>query len=383
MSIATRPWAAACSASASGHSSAPPYSGQVLAPPPSPRWPLAAGQLRPRRRPQSTAAETVIGHSAEGRPIRALRVGSPARAGEAAGGGLGPRQRAGGQGGGRAPAPAAPAARHRALADRGRQPRRRRRRHAATTRTAWTSTATSPTAGARRTASTSRGRGPASEPETQVLQRFIERERPRVTLWYHQALDDGGQEHRRPRARAALLARAAACRAGGCPPTTARRPRGRTRPSPATAPSWSSCPAGALPGAGVRRHAGAVLALARAVAPPRVVAKPIPFGAERKADMRAYARRHYGIDDHRLRDPKVIVQHYTVTDSFPPVYNTFAPNRPDPELGELPGRLRALRDRPRRDDLPARAHRAHVPPHGRASTTRRSASSTWARATPR
>ncbi|MGH2825179.1 MAG: N-acetylmuramoyl-L-alanine amidase, partial [Thermoleophilaceae bacterium] len=76
---------------------------------------------------------------------------------------------------------------------------------------------------------------------------------------------------------------------------------------------------------------------ARAVAPPRVVWKPIPFDAERKADMRAYARRHYGIDDHRLRDPRAIVQHYTVTDTFEPVYNAFAPNRPDPELGELPG----------------------------------------------
>jgi protein MpaA len=32
------------------------------------------------------------------------------------------------------------------------------------------------------------GSGPASEPETQVLQRFIRRERPRITLWYHQAL---------------------------------------------------------------------------------------------------------------------------------------------------------------------------------------------------
>jgi len=80
-----------------------------------------------------------------------------------------------------------------------------------------------------------------------------------------------------------------------------------------------------------------VLGLARAIAPPRLVHKPIPFGADRQADMRAYARRHYGIDDHRLRNPKVIVQHYTVTDSFPPVYDTFAPNRPDPELNELPG----------------------------------------------
>ena len=35
--------------------------------------------------------------------------------------------------------------------------------------------------------------------------------------------------------------------------------------------------------------------------------------------MAAYAQRHYGIDDYRLREPKVIVEHYTVTDSVPPV----------------------------------------------------------------
>jgi N-acetyl-anhydromuramyl-L-alanine amidase AmpD len=73
------------------------------------------------------------------------------------------------------------------------------------------------------------------------------------------------------------------------------------------------------------------------VAPPRVVRRPIPFPQERKDQMRAYARRHYGIDDHRLRRPRVIVEHYTVTDDFPSTYNTFAPNVPDPELGELPG----------------------------------------------
>ncbi|MGH2978919.1 MAG: peptidoglycan recognition protein family protein, partial [Solirubrobacterales bacterium] len=49
------------------------------------------------------------------------------------------------------------------------------------------------------------------------------------------------------------------------------------------------------------------------------------------------ARRHYGIDDHRLRDPRVIVLHLSVTDTAGAVFNTFAPNRPDPELGELPG----------------------------------------------
>ena len=96
-------------------------------------------------------------------------------------------------------------------------------------------------------------------------------------------------------------------------------------------------PGGALPSEGMRRHAGAALALARAVAPPREVAKPIPYGAERRADMADYAQRHYGFHDFRLRDPKVIVQHYTVTSSFAPVFNYFSLNEPDPEHNELPG----------------------------------------------
>ena len=82
--------------------------------------------------------------------------------------------------------------------------------------------------------------------------------------------------------------------------------------------------------------------------------------------MAAYARRHYGIDSYRLRDPKVIVEHYTVTATFQQTFNTFAPDHPDPELHELPGHVRALRDRPRRHDLPARPALDHVPPHGRA-----------------
>jgi beta-N-acetylhexosaminidase len=52
--------------------------------------------------------------------------------------------------------------------------------------------------------------------------------------------------------------------------------------------------------------------------------------------MRAYAKRHYGIDDHRLR-PRVIVEHYTASNSFSSAFNTFAADVPDVELGELPG----------------------------------------------
>jgi beta-N-acetylhexosaminidase len=64
---------------------------------------------------------------------------------------------------------------------------------------------------------------------------------------------------------------------------------------------------------------------------------PIPFGARRKAEMRAYARRHYGLNTALLKNPKVIVEHVTVTRSFRATWNTFAPDVPDAELHELPG----------------------------------------------
>jgi N-acetylmuramoyl-L-alanine amidase len=53
--------------------------------------------------------------------------------------------------------------------------------------------------------------------------------------------------------------------------------------------------------------------------------------------MRAYARRHYGLDRARLREPKVIVEHFTASTTFSSAYNTFAANQPDVELHELPG----------------------------------------------
>jgi N-acetylmuramoyl-L-alanine amidase-like protein len=74
-----------------------------------------------------------------------------------------------------------------------------------------------------------------------------------------------------------------------------------------------------------------------AVRRPRIVQRHIPFGRKRKREMRRYARRHYGIDDFRLRNPKVIVEHYTASDSFGSAYNTFARDVPDVELHELPG----------------------------------------------
>jgi len=70
---------------------------------------------------------------------------------------------------------------------------------------------------------------------------------------------------------------------------------------------------------------------------PPIVQRPIPFGAARKRETSAYARRHYGLNTFRLRDPHVIVEHLTVTSSIQATYDTFAPDVPDVELHELPG----------------------------------------------
>ena len=64
---------------------------------------------------------------------------------------------------------------------------------------------------------------------------------------------------------------------------------------------------------------------------------PIPYSAERRSDMAAYAKRHYGMRTSQLREPRVIVEHIAVARTAQSVWNTFAPNRPDPELHELPG----------------------------------------------
>ena len=83
--------------------------------------------------------------------------------------------------------------------------------------------------------------------------------------------------------------------------------------------------------------AAALVAIAL-VAPPRphIVWKPIPYGAQRKAEMADYAQRHYGIHTWRL-NPKVIVEHVTATPTFSSAYNTFSRDVPDAELHQLPG----------------------------------------------
>ena len=82
----------------------------------------------------------------------------------------------------------------------------------------------------------------------------------------------------------------------------------------------------------------AVALIASAPPPkPPIVWKPIPFGAQRKAETAAYAKRHYGVATWRLVAPRVIVEHYTASESFSSTYSTFSADTPDSELHELPG----------------------------------------------
>jgi N-acetylmuramoyl-L-alanine amidase len=88
-----------------------------------------------------------------------------------------------------------------------------------------------------------------------------------------------------------------------------------------------------------RPAAGPVAARRRSIARlrPRIFDWLIPYGPRRKRQMAAYSERHYGQREWRLRRVELVVEHLSVTSTAEAVYNTFAPNAPDPEYGELPG----------------------------------------------
>jgi beta-N-acetylhexosaminidase len=181
----------------------------------------------------------------------------------------------------------------------------------------------------------------ASEPETAAMMRLIRRERPDVTLWYHQHL---AMVVDVPRADHGIIRGYG--RAVGLPVRRLPRYRG-------TATGWQNAtlrrstafvvelPAGRLSRADARRHARAAMATAgrqaRAARKPPTVWSPIPFPMRRKREMRRYSRRHYGELAYKLREVKTIVQHYTANNSYSATWNTFARDAPDPELHELPG----------------------------------------------
>jgi N-acetylmuramoyl-L-alanine amidase len=114
-----------------------------------------------------------------------------------------------------------------------------------------------------------------------------------------------------------------------------------TSSTPALASSRTARPVEASPATATGTVAAALPTPAAipVVPRPRIVWDPIPFGPTRKAQMVAYARRHYGSFMHptyKLIDPHVIVIHFTETPDVRSTYNTFAPDDPDPELHELP-----------------------------------------------
>ncbi len=187
------------------------------------------------------------------------------------------------------------------------------------------------------------GPSAVSEPETKAMMKLIRRLDPDVTLWYHQALS---LVNLVPNADPGVIRRYG--RAVGLPALELPFYRG-------TATSWQNrhfpdatafvveLGEGSLTRAQARTHARAALATVSeatataAVAKPPMVQSRIPFPKERRRQMAAYSKRHYGEREFRLRDVRTVVEHYTASDSYESAYNTFASNAADVEFGELPG----------------------------------------------
>lgn len=75
----------------------------------------------------------------------------------------------------------------------------------------------------------------------------------------------------------------------------------------------------------------------RAVPKPTIVQKSIPITSARRAQTRAYAKRHYGKATSTIARPRVIVEHWTASATASSAFSTFASNAPDVELHERPG----------------------------------------------
>jgi N-acetylmuramoyl-L-alanine amidase len=196
------------------------------------------------------------------------------------------------------------------------------------------------------------GPHPFSEPESRAIRGLVRRVDPQVSIWFHQPW---GQVLAPCHGDASLQRRFS--RLSGIP---LKRCRGQHLPG--TVISWQNhrdpgstafvveLPGGSISGAAALRDARAVVKVARdgagaarasraevaSVPRPPIHRRLIPFPPRRKHEMSAYSKRHYGKRGWKLTNPKVIVEHISVTSSIDSVYNTFAPDHPDPELGELP-----------------------------------------------
>jgi len=208
------------------------------------------------------------------------------------------------------------------------------------------------------------GPKPFSEPESRAVRDLIERIRPDVTIWYHQPWGrvlapchgDARLERRYSQISGIAMQR---CRGQDLPGTATSWQEAHFRHTkafvvefPPGAPSRASVRRNARAAALIARDgAGAVArrrerGLGRASAPgqsglaaikPRIHDMLIPYGPKRKREMAAYSKRHYGKREWRLLRVEQIVEHLSLTPDLSSLYNTFAPDRPDVEYGELPG----------------------------------------------
>jgi len=208
------------------------------------------------------------------------------------------------------------------------------------------------------------GPHPFSEPESRAVRRFAKRIEPNVTVWYHQPWGS------------VLLPCHGPARVQKRYARIARFPTERCRGQHlhGTATSWQNhklpgrafvveLRGGELPDDQARRHARASVKVARSgpgrqearahsssvaragaertsarrakLKRPPIHRDPIPYGHKRKRQMAGYSKRHYGQREWRLRNPKVIVLHYTAGPSYGSAWQAFASNAPN--RGELPG----------------------------------------------
>jgi N-acetylmuramoyl-L-alanine amidase len=193
------------------------------------------------------------------------------------------------------------------------------------------------------------GPEPFSEPETRAVRRLVKRIRPDLSVWYHQPWGAVVACHGKPRIayRYAKLARmATTCQGKGLPGTAVSW---QTHAFPGSSAFVVEFGSGRPSGRAIRRNARAAVAVIRdgplrasggagaAARRPGIRKWLIPYPKRRKGEMAAYSKRHYGKREWRLLHPKVLVEHISVTRTTRQVWETFAPDRPDPEFGELPG----------------------------------------------
>jgi hypothetical protein len=107
------------------------------------------------------------------------------------------------------------------------------------------------------------------------------------------------------------------------------------------APTTSTAGTRTAPAQVVKRPAGPLLSGSPAavrVSGVRVVHDPIPYGPRRRAEMAAYALRHYGVDTAHL-DPRLIVLHFTDSATYAAAHATFAADTPAPGPAGTPSEL--------------------------------------------